>query len=120
MQTNKELVSKANRLKMESEKTFILTEKAKEYKEPPKVKSKPKEVNVFQDFTGGPLTRATPGDSTTASSEVSLYSQICSCGSRGDVFKGYCKECIKKMRTKFEKLLERFQEIKKEYDSFNT
>lgn len=94
VQTNKELVSKANRLKMESEKTFILTQKAKEYKEPPAIKSKPKTINVFQDFIGGPLSRATPGDSTMASSEVSIYSQICSCGSRSDVFKGYCKECI--------------------------
>ena len=41
VQFNKEVVSKANRLKFESEKTFALIKKAKEYKKPEKAKAPP-------------------------------------------------------------------------------
>ena len=60
------MVSKANRLKMESEKTFVLTQKAKEFKVPPKTKAKPKEQNIFAEFKNGPLSAG--GSSTAASS----------------------------------------------------
>jgi hypothetical protein len=65
-QVNKELVSKANRLKFESEKMFSITKKASEYVVPPKSAKPPptKEANIFSEFGLGPLSM-TSADSTS-------------------------------------------------------
>jgi len=117
-QTNKELVSKANRLKFESEKIFALNKKAQDTVVPTSKPRPPpsKEPNLFAEFSSGPLS------STTASSKgaPTYQMKICACGEPDPQFKGYCENCVKKLKAKFDKLLERFNKSKTEYDSFNS
>lgn len=115
-QTNKEHTSRANRLKFESEKTYALIAKAKEYKVPDKIaKPKKKEANIFAEFGTGPLS------ATTASQSVSSDSgfNICVCGNVEAHHKGYCINCVKKHKERFDKLIKRFTELKEEYDKYN-
>lgn len=57
-QENKERITNANRLKKECEKMFSLTQKAKDFKDPPKPKPKAaKEENLFADFSTGPVNK---------------------------------------------------------------
>jgi len=116
-QVNKELVSKANRLKFESEKIFAITKKAAEYVVPPK-SAKPtsaREANIFAEFGTGPL-NMTGADSTSKKKE--LYTR-CACGDPNPTLKGHCIECVKKLKARFEKALSKFNKVKDEYDNYN-
>ena len=116
-QENKELISKANRLKFESEKMFALTKKAKDTVVPVKsIKPPPsKEANIFAEFGSGPLST---GETEGSGKHTAKY-HICTCGDPNPTMKGYCVECVKKLKAKFDKCLVKFNKIKDEYDGFN-
>jgi len=99
------MVSKANRLKFESEKLFALTKKANDYVVPPPPKPKaPRSANLYAEFNSGPLVTA-PVDKD---GNVGKSFSICACGDHEPVHKGYCVNCIKKLKARFEKLIEKF------------
>lgn len=46
--------------------------------------------------------------------------KICACGDTDPKFKGYCENCVKKLKTKFDYLIEKFNKLKDEYDEYNS
>lgn len=59
-------------------------------------------------------------DQTSASTSASDFSsKLCSCGSEYPIHRGYCADCIKKLKDRFVGRLQRFQALKEEYDNFN-
>ena len=110
-------MTQANRLKVECEKMFAQTQKAKDFKDPPKAKPKaPKEENLFADFSSGPL------GGTSASSKGAARNtgpNLCQCGASEPAYKGYCEDCVKKLKKRFDYMLEKFNRLKAEYDEYN-
>ena len=45
--------------------------------------------------------------------------KICKCGSRSPRFKGYCEECVTKLKKKYDLLSARNQKLQAEYDEYN-
>jgi len=78
---------------------------------------KAKKVDLFAEFG---LKDPLGSTSTSASSKNSNSFRICACGSPDPVHKGYCEKCVEKFKTKFERLLEKFNQVKKEYDEYNS
>jgi len=116
-QENKERQSKANRLKAEAEKLFAHKAKAEAFKSPPKAKPKPpKEENLFAELSAGPLGGATSG---SAGAKKSKAPNLCRCGAFDPEYKGYCGDCVKKLKSKFDYLIEKFNKLKAEYDEYN-
>ena len=116
-QENKERQSKANRLKAEAEKLFAHKAKAEAFKSPPKAKPKPpKEENLFAELSAGPLGGATSG---SASAKKDKAPSLCRCGAFDPEYKGYCGDCVKKLKSKFDYLIEKFNKLKAEYDEYN-
>ena len=104
-----------NRLKAECEKGFMLTKKAKEFKEPPPPKPKAKaEDNLFAELTQGPLAAA-------GAKKTSTHPKfnLCACGDPDPRFKGYCENCVKKLKKKFDYLVGKFKKLKDEYEEYN-
>lgn len=101
---NKEMISKMNRLKFETEKAYQFADKAKNFKEPPP-KPKVERDSLFAEFDSGPM-GGTAGMGSTAASKMSGV-KICKCGSRSPRFKGYCEECVTKLKKRYELLSER-------------
>lgn len=94
---------------------FGHTKKAQDFKEPPKAKPKaPKEENLFAEFSAGPL-----GNTKTTKEKKDRGPNLCSCGAGEPSFKGYCEKCVKKLKKKFDYLIEKFNKLKAEYDEYN-
>ena len=72
------------------------------------------EASLFSGFDSGPLSA-----STSASSTSRPQIRICACGSRSPRFKGYCEDCVKKLKKKFDTLISKFNKLKAEYDDYN-
>ena len=66
-------------------------------------------------FSSGPVS-STSGSSAGGKEKV-FYP--CACGNPNPVMKGYCKECVQKLRDKFKVFIDKFKELKKEYDEYN-
>ena len=45
--------------------------------------------------------------------------KICACGAFDPEFKGYCTDCVQKLKTKFDYLIGKFNKLKDEYDDYN-
>lgn len=46
-------------------------------------------------------------------------SQFCACGAKQPEHKGYCLECVAKLKDKFTELLAKLETSKAEYEDFN-
>jgi len=44
---------------------------------------------------------------------------ICICGDPNPMFKGYCENCIRKLKEKFDKILIKREKLTEELDNFN-
>ena len=45
---------------------------------------------------------------------------LCACGAQNPMHRGYCTECVTKMKSKFDALVEKYAALKEEYDNFNS
>jgi len=45
--------------------------------------------------------------------------KICACGNLDVKFKGYCRDCVVRLREEFDKLHERYQKLGGEYEEFS-
>jgi nitrate/TMAO reductase-like tetraheme cytochrome c subunit len=43
---------------------------------------------------------------------------ICACGNLDPKFRGYCSECLIKLKDTFDRYLNKFKELSEEYDSY--
>lgn len=44
---------------------------------------------------------------------------MCACGQNNAYIKGYCMDCVKKLRDKFDSLCKKYGELKEEMELFN-
>ena len=44
---------------------------------------------------------------------------ICSCGNLNPSHRGYCTECVKKLKTRYDKLLDEYEALQQEADDYN-
>lgn len=44
---------------------------------------------------------------------------LCACGAENPQHRGYCTDCVKKMKSKFDALILKYEALKDEFDSFN-
>lgn len=56
------------------------------------------------------------GDAKAKASQI----KICACGDTDPKFKGYCENCVKKLKKKFDYLIEKFNKLKDEYDQYSS
>jgi hypothetical protein len=47
---------------------------------------------------------------------VITNAMVCVCGAKDPAYRGYCRECIAKLKATFDKCLEKFRIISDEYD----
>lgn len=45
---------------------------------------------------------------------------ICSCGRPNPEHRGYCTECVTKLKARYDQLLDELEELEEEKDSYNT
>lgn len=64
-------------------------------------------------FTAGPLPAST---STSKGAKAEL--KVCQCGALDPMYRGYCKECLTKLKATFDRYLERFRSIQDEYEQY--
>lgn len=68
--------------------------------------------------SGTNLSRATK--STQGMAKKNKPTPICACGNGEPLFKGYCLECVSKLKTRFTTYLDKYAALKEESESFNT
>ena len=112
-QRNKELATKQNRIKFDSEKAIILTEKAKHFQDPPQPRKVNQEESIFSGIDTGPVHMRQPV-SKEEEDKFKHRKELCSCGSRDPEFRGYCIDCVEKLKLKYEKLQEKNELMQKE------
>ncbi len=44
---------------------------------------------------------------------------ICACGNLNPEHRGYCTDCVKKLKVRYDQLLEDFSDLQKESDDYN-
>lgn len=113
---NNKLITQQNKFKADCERLFALTKKAQEYKPPPKPKPKPKKPqdDFLNQLGQGPVV-----PSTAEKVKKEQTYQICACGGVDPEFKGYCQECVKKMKAKYDYLHEKFTALNSEYEEYS-
>ena len=71
---------------------------------------------MFAELSAGPLASTAAG---STSSKKDKGPNLCRCGAFDPEYKGYCEKCVKKLKTKFDYLIEKFNKLKAEYDDYN-
>ena len=46
--------------------------------------------------------------------------QLCACGETNPQHRGYCTNCVVKMKSKFDALIQKYESLKEEFENFNT
>ena len=65
------------------------------------------------EYAAGPVGQLSD---TKAARKQDLMS-ICACGQSADL-KGYCEKCLEKLRNKHDYLVDKFENLNKEYEKF--
>ncbi len=64
------------------------------------------------------MQHATTGDKSGLKKQEEI--KVCQCGSREPAFRGYCRDCLTKLKATFDRYLERFRLIQEEYDQYTS
>ena len=78
-----------------------------------------KDMSDIQKLLGGTLLSQTVGgDSGKPGAKKTAPIILCQCGARDPQYRGYCKECLMKLKGTFDAYLKKFTDVSDEYDSF--
>lgn len=102
---------------METEKNVLLTQKARDYKPPPKKRALTQKDPMNSEIQGGPLSQIMQMNESGSRPKNAELMMICACGNRAEL-KGYCMNCIDKLKKKHNYLVNKFEELNKEYDKY--
>ena len=101
------MITRQNTIKAECEKAVLLKKKAEEYKPPPPEVKKEKGLDLF----------GTDGSASKSGKKTRI--NMCACGVSDPEFKGYCGDCVKKLKDKFNRHIAKYNKLKKEYEDYN-
>ena len=59
---------------------------------------------------------ATPGDKTAASRIANI--SVCTCGAANPKYRGYCRDCLMRLKATFDRYMERFNQMHEEYEHY--
>jgi len=101
-------------LKFDCERTTLLTEKARDFKDHPKPRKVTKEESALHDLGTGPVQIKGGVAAGLEDGRFRHRQTLCSCGNQDPEFKGYCLECVEKLKNKYELLEEKNEVMQKE------
>eukprot|EP00347_Sterkiella_histriomuscorum_P014269 403361529 len=116
---NKQLITKQLKLQKDYEKSLKTIQEAKNAKPlAPKPNIPPSQTKEFLDvnkmFSGLAVTQGDKAKTAQKSETIN----ICACGNRDPRHKGYCTDCLRKLKETFDRYLAKFNKLSEEYDAF--
>lgn len=69
-------------------------------------------------LSGVVFSKGDPKSTTLSQNSTTSSLNICACGSTNPKFRGYCSECLIKLKATFDRYLEKFKKLSEEYESY--
>lgn len=124
------MITKQLRVKKETENSLRLIEEAKLVKPSAKIIKPAPEPDLMQEFKNLVSRQPTNSNSNAANKGKLAMSgamanknasalSICACGNLNPEHRGYCTECVTKLKTRYDQLLDEFSALQKEADDYN-
>ncbi|CDW87445.1 UNKNOWN [Stylonychia lemnae] len=116
---NKRLITRQQKLAKDYEKVLKKIEEGKNAKPlPPKPNIQPSQIKEFIDinkmFSGLAISQGDPPKKNPKYENLNL----CACGNQNPKFKGYCGDCLRKLKDTFDRYLTKFNKLSEEYDAY--
>jgi len=118
---NKKLLTKQLRMRKAVELAAKYIEEAKNAKlAPPRTSNAPARASDLESqfkeiVSSSNVIKSTKPPSATKNKVMS----ICACGEPNPEHRGYCINCVKKLKARFDSLILAYESVKEEYDGFN-
>jgi len=127
---NKIMVTRKNKAKVQTEKTLKDIDNAKNAPKNPRPEPQPiqKDNDLTEEFrtlvNTGSRVKGIPQKpgKTGLNKKANMFdtgSTFCGCGAQNPEHKGYCLNCVAKLKDKFTELLGKLETSKADYDDFN-
>lgn len=123
---NRKMITKQLRLKKATENTLKLIEEAKLVQPAQAPKKLEREPDLLAEFkalvsqsSGAPAKTGKLAMSGAMAKKNATQISICSCGNLDPQIRGYCIDCVKKLKVRYDELLDEFSALQQEADDFN-
>lgn len=118
---NKKVLTRQLKTKEETEKALKWMQEVKTTKSStgrqPNIQKTPSFQQEFNKMVSGGVTSA---QAQKEQAKKKQLQGICACGNPEPSFKGYCLECVQKLKQRFDSYLEKWATLKEEYENYNT
>ena len=117
---NRKMITKQLRMRKDTENTLKLIEEAKLVQPAPKVKKQEQEPDLVSEFKSL-VSRSAFKPSAPPKQKLAMSGalagknkqeiSICACGNLNPEHRGYCTECVKKLKARYDQLLDDLSEL---------